>query len=111
MVELGRVDINTEVSMLASCLVLPREGRLEAVLHVYGYLRANHDTRLALDTSYPDIDNSQFLQCNWKYFYGNVKEAVPPYAPGPRGNKFTYVCMLIVIIKWKRRLGYLGLAL
>ena len=28
MVELGRVDICTEVSMLSSCLALPREGRL-----------------------------------------------------------------------------------
>ena len=28
MVELGRVDICTEVSMLSSCLVLPREGHL-----------------------------------------------------------------------------------
>ena len=73
MVELGRVDINTEVSMLASCLVLPREGRLEAVLHVYGYLGVNHNTRLALYPSYPDIDEIQFLQCDWKEFYGNVK--------------------------------------
>ena len=31
MVELGRVDIITEVSMLASQLVCPREGHLEAV--------------------------------------------------------------------------------
>ena len=32
MVELGRVDITTEVSMLSSCLALPREGHLKQVL-------------------------------------------------------------------------------
>ena len=36
MVEIGQVDINTEVSMLASFLDLPWEGCIEAVLHVYG---------------------------------------------------------------------------
>ena len=29
MVELGRVDITTEVSMLSSCLALPRKGHLK----------------------------------------------------------------------------------
>ena len=66
MVELGWLDINTEVSMLASCLALPQEGHLEAVLHVYGYLCAKQNTSLALDPSYPDIDKSQLLQCDWK---------------------------------------------
>ena len=53
--ELGQVDINTEVLMLASCLELLIENHLEAVLHVYGYLCENHNTRLALDPFYPDI--------------------------------------------------------
>ena len=87
MVELGRVDINTEVLMLASCVALPREGHIEALLPVYGYLRAKHNTRLALDPSYPEIDESQFLQCDWKEFYGNVKEAISPDAPEPCGKE------------------------
>ena len=46
----------------------------------------NHNTRLALDPSYPDIGESQFLQCDWKEFYGDVKEAVSPDAPEPHGK-------------------------
>jgi hypothetical protein len=38
MVELGRVDIATEVSMLSSYLAYSREGHLEAAMHVMGYL-------------------------------------------------------------------------
>ncbi len=34
MVELGRVDINTEGSMLASQMAVPREGHREAVFHI-----------------------------------------------------------------------------
>jgi hypothetical protein len=37
MVELGRVDIITEVSMLASHLALPRAGHLEAVFQIFTY--------------------------------------------------------------------------
>ena len=58
------------------------------VLHVYGYLCAKHNTRLALDPSYPDINKSQLLQCDWKEFYGDVREAVSPDAPEPRGKEF-----------------------
>ncbi len=38
MVEFGRIDIATEVSMLSSYLACPREGHLENALHVMGYL-------------------------------------------------------------------------
>ncbi len=38
MVELGSVDIATEVSMLSSYLACPCEGHLENALHVMGYL-------------------------------------------------------------------------
>ena len=37
-VELGQIDIITEVSALSSFLALPREGHLEAVFHIFAYL-------------------------------------------------------------------------
>ena len=38
MVELGRVDICTEVLMLSSCLALPREGHLLQLFCMFSYL-------------------------------------------------------------------------
>ena len=38
-VELGRVDVCLEVSMMSSHLALPREGHLEQVLHIFAYLK------------------------------------------------------------------------
>ena len=49
MVEIGRVDIITEVSLLASHLALPREGHLEVALHIMAYLRDHNNSRMAFD--------------------------------------------------------------
>ncbi len=44
MVELGLIDIATEVSMLSSYLACPRKGHLENALHVMGYLQLKHNS-------------------------------------------------------------------
>ena len=85
--ELGRIDIITEVSLLASHLALPREGHLEAVYHIFAHLRDRHNARMCFDPTYPEIDMSDFKECDWKTFYGDVKEAVPPGAPVVRGKE------------------------
>jgi hypothetical protein len=94
MVELGRVDIATEVSMLSSYLALPREGHLEAALHVMGYLRLKHNTRLIFDPTYPDIVASDFPHHDWTEFYGDVCKAVPPDMLEPLTKKvdFRMIC-------------------
>ena len=86
-VELGRIDINTEVSLLSSFLAYPREGHFEAALHIMGYLRQKHNSRMFMDPSYPKIDRSTFNDgADWKEFYGEISEAIPHDAPEPRGR-------------------------
>ena len=87
MVELGRVDIITEVSLLASHLALPREGHLEAVFHIYAYLKCKHNSRMVFDPTYPTIDMTKFMAHDWKEFYGDVQEPVPLNSPAPRGKE------------------------
>ena len=58
MVELGRIDIATEVSLLSSHLAFPREGHLETALHIMSYLSQKHNTRLISDPTYPKRDSS-----------------------------------------------------
>jgi hypothetical protein len=86
MVELGRIDIATEVSMLSSYLACPRKGHLKNALHVMGYLRQKHNSRLIFDPTYPDIDQTAFPSFDWTEFYGNVEEAIPPGMPPPLGK-------------------------
>jgi hypothetical protein len=85
-VELGRVDMITEVSALASHNALPRDGHLEAVYHVFAYLKKKQNARMIFDPTYPDIDAGEFLDNDWTTFYGDVKEALPPNAPAARGK-------------------------
>ena len=87
MVELGRIDIIAEVYMLASQLALPREVHLEAVFHIFGYLKGHHNAQMVFDPTYPTPDMSMFQEHDWCGFYGDVKEVIPSNAPEPRGNE------------------------
>jgi hypothetical protein len=86
-IELGRIDIITEVSMLSTYLCLPREGYLEAVFRVFAYLGLHHNARVVFDPTYPAVDMGTFIMTDWKSMYGDVKEMIPPGAPIPRGKE------------------------
>ena len=86
MIEIGRVDIATEISLLSSYLAYPREGHLEAALHVMAYLKQKHNTRLVFDPTYPTINMNDFPTYDWTEFYGDVKEAIPADMPEPLGK-------------------------
>ena len=87
MVELGRVDIITEVSELASQLALPREGHLEAVFRIYSYLKYKRNSLMMFDPKYPEIDHDNFPRRDWNNFYGDMKELLPPAMPKPLGKE------------------------
>ena len=87
MVEIGRVDISTELSILSSYLCAPREGHLEAALYIMAHVGQRHNARLVLDPSYPDLKSIGLQEDpKWKDFYGDVKEAIPPNAPEALGS-------------------------
>ena len=65
----------------------PREGHLETVLHMMGYLKVKHNSRLAMDPNYPKIDEESFKPQDWSQQYGDIKEAIPINAPTPRGKE------------------------
>jgi hypothetical protein len=50
------------------------------------YLWNKHNSRLVFDPSYPDIDQMDFKQCDWKEFYGDAVESIPPDAPESLGK-------------------------
>ena len=89
-VELGRVDICCEVSMLSSCLALPRLGHMDQVFHIFAYLKKHHNTEMIFDPSYPEIDHSKFERQDWSHtVYGDqITEDLPPNMPEPRGLGF-----------------------
>ena len=88
LVELGRIDITCEVSMMSSHTAMPREGHLDHVLYIFSYLKQHHNSRLVLDPTYPEIDMTAFKRQNWKQFYGDVMELMPKNAPRAIGKEF-----------------------
>ncbi len=90
-VELGRVDICLEVSMMSSHLALPREGHLTQVLQIFSYLRKYHNTEMVFDPSDPVIDDARFERKDWTSSeFGHIdgEEELPPRMPQPRGQGF-----------------------
>ena len=91
-VELGRVDICLEVSMMSSHLALPREGHLEEVLRIFAHLKKYHNAELVYDPTEPVIDQSIFDAKDWassEFGHLGGKEELPPNQPEPRGFGFT----------------------
>jgi hypothetical protein len=86
-VDLGRIDIITEVSMLSTYLCLPREGHLEAVFHVCAYIALHHNARVVFDPTYPSVDMGTFIKTDWKSIHGDVNEMISSDAAVPCGKE------------------------
>jgi hypothetical protein len=84
MVELGRIDIAVEVSMLASFTSMPRIGHLEAIFHIFAYLNQHNRSKLVFDDTY--MNNETEPKQDWSGFYPDATEVLPPNAPEPRGK-------------------------
>ena len=79
--ELGRIDICLEVSMMSSHLALPREGHLDQVLQIFVYLQKYHNAELVYNLSDLVVNEHEFEQRDWTVSeFGHVQgvEVVPP---------------------------------
>jgi hypothetical protein len=84
-VELGRIAIITEVSLLSTYLCLSCESHSDDVFHVFAYLALHQNAGVGFDPTYPTVDMGAFIKTDWKSMYGDVKELVPSDAPVPSG--------------------------
>jgi hypothetical protein len=74
-VELERVDILVEVSLMLSQLCQPRMGHLDALYNIFAYLDKHVEANMAFDDKIPIIDNTAFHQSDWsESIYGKVEE-------------------------------------
>ena len=42
---------------------------------------------MVFDPTYPTIEKGDFPEHEWKHFYGDIQEAIPPDMPEPRGKE------------------------
>jgi hypothetical protein len=89
MIEIGRIDIYYEVSVLSQYLASPRVGHLETVYHLFAYLHKHDKSSIVFDPSDPVFDPTAFIGQDWSEFYGDVEEEMPPKMPEPLGSPVT----------------------
>ncbi len=96
-VEIGRLDIMTEVSCLSQHLCNPRTGHLNAVYSIFNYLRCNltkNPGRIVYDARETISDKSMFDSAGstreqWQDFYPDAEELLPHKMIKPLGNPVT----------------------
>jgi hypothetical protein len=82
-VELGRIDICGEVSMMAAYCAAPRVGHLDAILHMFAYLKSHERSKVVLDPRY--VEHEEKVKPEWSDFYADARELLPPDMPEPLG--------------------------
>ena len=88
-VELGRINITVEVSMMSSMLALPCRGHLDQLFHIFAYLKQRYNTEMVFDSTVPDFDEDSFPKEDWTYTpYTQGKEEIPSNVPTARGLGF-----------------------
>jgi len=93
-VELGQIDIMTEVSMLPVHNAMPREGNLKGIYHIFSYLKGHENSRIVFDPTYPKIDDRCFKNVDWGDFYPEATDELPPDMPEPLGLPVEITCFM-----------------
>ena len=84
--ELRRIDVCVEVSMMSSQLALPRRGHIEQVLHMFRYVNKHQNAEMVFDPSEPYVSHKDLKHEEWySSFCREIKEELPPNMPYPRG--------------------------
>ena len=85
--ELGRTDILHEVSILSQYQACPREGHLNELLHLFGYLKRRPKMSIYMDPSLPNIDYGDFKTkpSDFAEYYRDAYEQMPSSMPKARG--------------------------
>jgi hypothetical protein len=86
-VSLGRYDIHCATMTMGKFRFAPRQGHLDRLQRVCGYLRKYPDAAIRFRTGIPDYSHLEHVKYNWAYsVYGDSDEELPPDMPTPRGN-------------------------
>ena len=87
-IQIGRFDVATAVMTLSRFRAAPRQGHLDRVKHIYGYLSKMRHGVIRIRTEEPDISAYPESHHDWTYTaYWGAKEEIPKDIPVPRGKR------------------------
>ena len=86
-ITLGRFDIATAVMTMSSFRVAPRQGHLERVKRICGYLTKFQSAAIWVRTEVPDYSDLPYKEYSWeRTVYGKVREVIPDDLPPGKGK-------------------------
>ena len=87
-ITLGRFDVGTAVMTMSSFRVAPREGHLERLCRICGYLYRMKNGYIRVRVEEPDFSDLPHHEYDWeRTVYGKVTESLPEDAPEPKGKR------------------------
>jgi hypothetical protein len=87
LISLGRFDIATAVMTMSRFRAAPRQGHMDRLKRIFGYVKRFKSGCIRVRTEEPDYSNLPDMEFDWAYtVYGRVTEQVPKDAPKPRGK-------------------------
>jgi hypothetical protein len=94
-VQLGRFDITTAVMSMSSFRAAPRQGHMDRVKRIVGYLHKMNSGVIRIRTGQPDYSGIGERTYDWDHsIYAGAKEIIPEDVPTPLGKSVvltTYV--------------------
>ncbi len=88
LVTLGRFDVAYAVNAYSCFSMQPRQGHLQGMIRVFGYLKKFHKGRIMIDPAYPNHSGFDVKEYDhWQEFYPDASELIPDKneMPIPRG--------------------------
>jgi hypothetical protein len=93
LITLGRFDIHYAVQALSRYNMAPREGHIRAAERIFAYLKHHPKGKIVCDPHPPDHSAFESKEHNnWKEFYPDAEEELPPGMPEPLGKKARFTC-------------------
>jgi hypothetical protein len=86
-IQIGRFDITTAIMTLSSFRANPRQGHLDRVKQIYGYLAKYRNATIRVRTDEPDYSGLPDKEYDWQFsVYAGAEELMPEDAPEPLGK-------------------------
>jgi hypothetical protein len=86
-ISLGRFDIAVAIMTMSAFRSAPREGHLERVKRICGYLSKMRHSVIRIRTEEPDYSDIPRTEYDWEFsVYSGAKEELPKDAPEPLGK-------------------------
>lgn len=87
LISLGRFDISVHVMTLSSFRAQPRQGHLDRIKRIYGYVCKMKHAAIRYRTEMPDVTDFTFVELDWNDTpFKDVREEYPTNLPVARGK-------------------------